>query len=65
MDVTVAIKVTLNSWQIGSSMIRNGIPNHNSGCLATMTFNNALWKAPFTGIASNTNVAIMVPQIEA
>ncbi|GFX74908.1 hypothetical protein TNCV_1844801 [Trichonephila clavipes] len=29
-----------------------------------MLFDNALWKAAFTGITSNTNVAIMVPQIE-
>ncbi|GFV81790.1 hypothetical protein TNCV_1056791 [Trichonephila clavipes] len=31
----------------------------------TMMFDNALWKAVFTGIASNTNVVIMVPQIKA
>ncbi|GFV87121.1 hypothetical protein TNCV_5113391 [Trichonephila clavipes] len=64
-DVLVAIEITLNSLQIESSMIRNRTPNRNSGCWATTSFNNALWKAAFTGIASNTNVAIMVPQIEA
>ncbi|GFS91581.1 hypothetical protein TNCV_1139911 [Trichonephila clavipes] len=46
-------------------MIRNRTPERNSGCSATMTFNNALWKAAFIGIASNTNAAIMVPQIKA
>ena len=30
-----------------------------------MLFDNALWKAALTGIASNTNAAIMVPQVEA
>ncbi|GFT60007.1 hypothetical protein TNCV_2686921 [Trichonephila clavipes] len=29
-----------------------------------MSFDKALWKAAFTGIASNTNAAIMVPEIE-
>ncbi|GFX60726.1 hypothetical protein TNCV_4977021 [Trichonephila clavipes] len=33
--------------------------------IATMSFDNALWKAVFTGIASNTNAAITVTQIEA
>ncbi|GFV55303.1 uncharacterized protein TNCV_5010501 [Trichonephila clavipes] len=64
-DVPVAIEITLNSLQIGSSMIRNRSPNHNSRCQATMSFDNALWKAAFTGIASNTNAAIIIPQIEA
>ncbi|GFU73641.1 uncharacterized protein TNCV_3969561 [Trichonephila clavipes] len=30
-----------------------------------MSFDNALWKAAFTRMASNTNAAIMAPQIEA
>ncbi|GFU68153.1 hypothetical protein TNCV_248171 [Trichonephila clavipes] len=29
-----------------------------------MPFNNALWKVAFTGIASNTNVAIMVHKLK-
>ena len=36
-----------------------------SRCSATMAVDNALWKAVITGIASNTNAAILVPQIEA
>ncbi|GFW43268.1 hypothetical protein TNCV_1350311 [Trichonephila clavipes] len=64
-DVLVAIEITLYLKQIGSSMQRNRIPNHNSGCWATMSFDNALLKAAFTGIASSMNAAIMVLQIEA
>ncbi|GFW88579.1 hypothetical protein TNCV_828481 [Trichonephila clavipes] len=30
-----------------------------------MTFDNVFWKGAFTGIASNTNAAIVVPQIKA
>ncbi|GFW82933.1 uncharacterized protein TNCV_2209851 [Trichonephila clavipes] len=30
-----------------------------------MMFDNALWKASFTSMASNTNAAIMVPRIKA
>ncbi|GFV54924.1 hypothetical protein TNCV_1055311 [Trichonephila clavipes] len=32
-DVPVAIEITLNSQQIGSSMIQNRTPNHNAGCV--------------------------------
>ena len=45
-------------------MIRNRTPDQNSGC-STMTFGNALRQFAFTGIASNTNAAIMVAHIKA
>lgn len=38
---------------------------HNSGCSATTSFDNALWKAALIGIASDTNVVIMAPQNKA
>ncbi|GFS67708.1 hypothetical protein TNCV_4363841 [Trichonephila clavipes] len=46
-------------------MICFGTPDHNSGCSSTVAFDNALRNVPFTGIAPDTNSAIMVPQIEA
>ncbi|GFW81069.1 hypothetical protein TNCV_4804371 [Trichonephila clavipes] len=46
-------------------MICYGTPDHNSGCSSTVAFDNALRNVPFTGIAPDTNSAIMVPQIEA
>ena len=46
-------------------MIRNCISDHNSGCSATMSFDNAIWKVGLTGMPSHTNVAIMVLQIKA
>ncbi|GFV73468.1 hypothetical protein TNCV_1271531 [Trichonephila clavipes] len=59
------ILTLIAAMEIGSSMIRNRTPKHNSGYWATMSFDKALWKVAFTGRASNTNEAIMVPQIEA
>ena len=35
-------------------------PDRNSGCSATMLFDNALGKAALTGIASYTNAIIIV-----
>ena len=64
-DVHVVIEIILNSKQIGSSMRRNHNPDHNFGYSATMSFNNALWKAKMIAIASDPNAAIMVPQTEA
>ncbi|GFW89377.1 histone-lysine N-methyltransferase SETMAR [Trichonephila clavipes] len=46
-------------------MICYGTPDHNSGCSSTVTFDNALRNAPFTGIEPDSNSAIMAPQIEA
>ena len=43
-------------------MIRNRTLDRNFELSATMSFDNALWKAALTGIASNMNAAIMVPQ---
>ena len=63
--IPVAFKIILKLWQIGSSMIRNLIPDCKSGCSATMSFDNELWKSVLTSITSNTNAAIMVPQIQA
>ena len=37
--------------------------DHNSGSSASMSFDD--WKAALPGITSNSNAAIMVPQIEA
>ena len=62
-DVSVAIEINLNSDQLVSFMIRNCSPDHHTGCSATMSFDNALWKAVLTGIASNRNTAIIVQQI--
>ena len=64
-DVPVVVQTAHNSQQLRSSMICYGAPDHNSGCSFTVAFNNALWKVAFTGIASHTNAAIMVPQIKA
>ena len=46
-------------------MIWNCTPDNNFGCSPTMLFDNSLWQAALTCIASNTNTAIMVLQIEA
>ena len=46
-------------------MVCYGAPDHNSKCSSTVAFNNALLKVPFSGLASDTNAAIMVPQIKA
>ncbi|GFT97153.1 uncharacterized protein TNCV_3858141 [Trichonephila clavipes] len=45
-------------------MIPYHTPKHSSECWATLSSDNALLKAAFTSRASNTNAAIMVPQIE-
>ncbi|GFU96825.1 uncharacterized protein TNCV_5092991 [Trichonephila clavipes] len=36
-DVSVVIEITLNSQQIGSSMMRNRTPNHKTGCMPQIT----------------------------
>ena len=46
-------------------MIRNSTQTKYSGRSATMSFDNAIWKAALTSIDSNTNAVIMVPQTEA
>lgn len=62
IDVSDAVQISPNS-SVAIAMIRNRIPNRNSGCQSSMTFDNAFWKLEFNDIASNTNVAT-VPQIK-
>ena len=39
-------------------MIRNRIPDYNSGCSATILLDNGLWKIELTDIESNTNAGL-------
>ena len=45
-------------------MIWNPTPYYNSSCSANMPFDDTLWTATFTGIASNTNVTFIFPNTE-
>ncbi|GFX81202.1 transposable element Tcb2 transposase [Trichonephila clavipes] len=60
--VLVAVKIPC-MVELGSSMMRNPIPDHNCRRSSRIPFKNTLWKKLFTKIASDKNVHVMVPKV--
>lgn len=63
-DCDVVVDITDNFQPLRSSMIPNGVSDHHTWRSSSITFDIALRKVVYTGIASNADAAITVPQIK-
>lgn len=62
-NVPIAVEVTKISYR--SSTILNSMSKHPALHSSSMMFHNTLQMIAFSGLASNANAAITVPQMEA